>query len=148
MTMIVLTSAGNEGHTKWKHIDVPSDAFNILAIGSVNRKFERAYFSSLGPTADGRIKPELVALGLSVRVASPYSFETTVDNGTSLSAPIVAGLIASLWEAFPNHTNKEIIEALLKSASQFDTPDFELGYGLPDFEKAYYLLQESSKAQD
>ena len=112
--MIIITSVGNEGHHKWKYLDAPADAINILAVGAVDSNNERAYFSSIGPTADGRIKPEISALGLGVQAASVRSLQTTRENGTSLSAPILTGLIACLWQAYPDKSNKEIIEAVLK----------------------------------
>jgi subtilisin family serine protease len=139
--MIVVTSVGNEGHHKWKYLDSPADAINIIAVGAVDSNNERTYFSSIGPTADGRIKPEISALGLGVQAASVRSLQTTRENGTSLSAPIITGLIACLWQAYPDKSNKEIIEAVLKSASQYDDPDNELGYGIPDFQKALELLK-------
>lgn len=139
--MIVVNSAGNEGDSEWKHIDVPADAENILTVGAIKDNLERASFSSIGPAADGRIKPEVVALGQRVATASIYGAKVNHSRGTSFSSPIIAGLVAALWQAFPNATNKEIMQAIIQSSSQVDRPDNELGYGIPDFRLAFQLLQ-------
>lgn len=138
--MIVVTSAGNEGNSGWKHIGIPADASFALSVGAIDFSGGRASFSSLGPTADGRIKPDVAAPGAWVTVADPFVFQATIGSGTSFASPILAGLVACLWEAFPEKSNKEIVEAVKLSASQASQPDVELGYGIPDFGKAYRLL--------
>lgn len=140
--MIVISSAGNEGNSNWKHIGVPADASRVLAVGATDIKGERASFSSLGPTADGRIKPDVAAPGAWVAVADAFSFRVSMGSGTSFAAPILAGMVASLWQAFPDKSNQEVIDAVRQSASQADKPDNELGYGLPDFAKAYQILSK------
>jgi len=145
--MLLVNSAGNEGNTKWKFIDVPSDAENILAVGGVTASGQRARFSSLGPTADGRIKPDVVASSTNVAVASIYSAKVVHSRGTSFSAPIIAGLAACLWQAFPEKTNLEIMAAIRQSSSQAGNPDNELGYGLPDFAKAFQLLNGKAEGK-
>jgi len=139
--MIVVNSAGNDGNNSWKHIDVPADAENILSVGAITDNLERARFSSIGPSSDGRIKPEVVALGQGVAVASIYETKVNRSRGTSFSSPIIAGLVASLWQAFPNRTNREIMDAIIQSSSQIDSPDNELGYGIPNFQVAYQFLK-------
>lgn len=139
--MIIVNSAGNEGNSDWKYIDVPADAEHILTVGAVNSHKERAGFSSIGPASDGRIKPEVVALGKRVATASIYGPKVNHSQGTSFSSPIIAGLAASLWQAFPERTNLEIMQAIIQSGSQTDRPDNELGYGIPDFRLAYQLLK-------
>ena len=138
--MIVISSAGNEGASKWKYIGIPSDAKNVFTVGATNQKGERAGFSSIGPTPDGRIKPEIAAIGSWVAVTSTRSFRVNIGSGTSFSAPLIAGATACLWQAFPDKSNKEIIEAIKLSGSQSDAPDSELGYGVPSFIKAYEIL--------
>ena len=145
--MIVVTSAGNEGTSTWKHIGIPADARLALSVGAIDFSGERASFSSLGPTADGRIKPDVAAPGAWVTVADPFAFQASIASGTSFASPILAGLVACLWEAFPGKTNEEIVEAIKRSASQAGLPDVELGYGIPNFGKAYRLLQEPVEAQ-
>ncbi|GJM32642.1 MAG: serine protease [Saprospiraceae bacterium] len=146
--MIVVTSAGNEGNSAWRYISIPADAPNVLAVGSVFIDTTlRAGFSSVGPTADGRIKPDLVAPGVAITVVSQYSYKTRTSNGTSLSSPLIAGMTASLWSAFPNLNNEEIIDAIIKSCNQTVKPDNFLGHGLPDFLQAYKLLLKSQKEE-
>ncbi|RMG81055.1 MAG: peptidase S8 [Bacteroidetes bacterium] len=140
--MIVVTSVGNEGNNAWKYLDVPADAIGALAIGAVDMDGRRARFSSLGPSADGRIKPDLAAAGKGVSVASVYSPKVSRSSGTSFSSPLIAGMVAALWSAFPEKTNREIVDAILRSASQYLMPDNELGYGIPDFDKAWKILNE------
>lgn len=138
--MIVVVSAGNEGNSDWKYIGVPSDAQGALAIAATTLRGTRASFSSEGPAADGRVKPDLAAPGQFVAVASPDSYQVMAGSGTSFAAPIMSGLIASLWQAFPEATNTEIVEALRRSAHQSEAPDGLLGYGIPDFDRAFRLL--------
>ena len=139
--MLVVSSAGNDGSTPWRRIDIPADAEGILAVGALRPNGKRAPFSSLGPTADGRIKPEVVAPGVRVVTGSPYAPRLSMASGTSVAAPLVAGLAACLWQAFPDKSNAEIIQAILQSSDQYENPDNERGFGLPDFMKAYRLLK-------
>ncbi len=141
--MIVVTSAGNEGNSAWKYISIPADAAHVMAVGAVFIDTTmRAGFSSVGPTADGRIKPDLVAPGVAIVVASPFGYKTRTSNGTSLASPLIAGLTASLWSAFPELTNEQIIQAIIQSCNQKDRPDNLLGHGLPNYNRAFDLLQQ------
>ncbi len=142
--MIVVNSAGNEGGGDWKYVGVPADSKGAFSIGAVTSKGERAGFSSFGPTADGRIKPDVSAPGARVMAASASSNQIRSTSGTSLSAPMISGMLAALWSAFPEKTNAEIMDAVRKSGNQADNPDNELGYGIPDFLKAYELLKGKS----
>lgn len=145
--MIVVTSAGNEGSSKWKYIGIPADARQALSVGAIDFSGNRASFSSLGPTADGRVKPDVAAPGAWVTVADPYAFQATIGSGTSFAAPILAGLVACLWEAFPHKSNEAILEAIKRSASRAGFPDVELGYGIPDFGKAYRILMDAGRKE-
>ncbi len=138
--MVVVTSAGNEGNLPWKHITAPADAHNIISVGNVNLDGFKATSSSFGPSFDGRIKPEHVALGTGVKVVSSGGNITT-GNGTSFSAPQVAGLIASTWQAFPDLTAEEIRFYYEISASNANSPDDEIGYGIPNFTAFNNLMQ-------
>lgn len=138
--MVVVTSAGNEGNLPWKHITAPADAHNIISVGNVNLGGIKASSSSFGPSADGRIKPEHVALGTGVKVVSS-SGNISTDNGTSFTAPLVAGLIASTWQAFPDLTAEEIRFFYEISASNAASPDDEIGYGIPNFNAFANLMQ-------
>ena len=132
--MILCISAGNDGDSNWGIISVPADADSIVAVGAVNPKGRRASFSSTGPTADNRIKPDLMAVG--ARTAYQNSRGSVVSgNGTSYSAPLIAGLIACLWQVYPNLTNIEIIKMVKRSSTHYNMPNIQYGYGIPDFLK-------------
>ena len=135
--ILVVSSAGNEGNISLKTITVPSDAKNILSVGAINSNLNKAGFSSIGPSADNRIKPELVAYGSGVTLWRQEE-GTSSSSGTSFSAPQVAALAAGLREANPNWTNDKLREQILLSGSQFSQPDNELGYGVPDFTRAMF----------
>lgn len=139
--MIVVNSVGNEGNTPWKYLDVPADGVHVLAVGATDQAGYKTKFSSFGPTPDGRIKPDVSALGKNISVASIYSTKVKTTKGTSFSAPLVAGAIAALWQAVPLRTNAEIIEAVKLSSDRAARPNNELGYGIPDFGKALELLR-------
>ena len=129
--VVTFTSAGNEGNTKWKYITAPADGFNVIAVGSVDAQNQIASFSSLGPTADGRIKPEVVAMGVSVYGAlSGTVNEYRSANGTSTSAPIAAGVGALLLSKFPHLQNTQVRNIILESSSNSQSPNNLVGYGL------------------
>ena len=130
--MICVTSAGNSGNLSHPNIGVPADAFNTLTVGAVTPEGEYATFSSIGPTADMRIKPDVVAQGQNA-VLSNEEGEITIAGGTSFSSPITAGLVACLWQALPNKTNAEIIAIVKQSADHYNNPNEQYGYGIPDF---------------
>lgn len=134
--MIYINSAGNLGDKPWKYISIPSDADSIFTIGAVNDQLEKSVFSSIGPSSDGRIKPTLAALGTSTNIINEEGLPST-NNGTSFSTPIISGLTACLWQAFPEMSNVEIMELIKKHASLYETPNNEIGYGIPDFYAAY-----------
>jgi serine protease AprX len=140
--MLVVTSAGNEGFSQWKYISAPADADSILSIGAIMPDGRRAYFSSYGPTSDQRIKPDVCAIGLPSIVSGTNGFASS-SSGTSFSSPIMAGLVACLWQAHPELTNMDIIDVIKRSASQFSAPDTSLGYGIPDIYAAHLYLKTS-----
>jgi subtilisin family serine protease len=144
--MIVITSAGNEGSNSWRFITVPADAKNVLAVGAVNTALVRAPFSSIGPTADNRIKPDVVAIGSGTYLQTPNN-EITSGSGTSYAAPVIAGLTACLWQSSPDKTNLEILDAIKRSCNNYDNPDNLTGYGIPNFKKAYFLLNAAEILQ-
>lgn len=138
--MIICNSAGNEGDSPWRHVGVPADAAGLIAVGAVGFDEKHAAFSSLGPTADGRIKPDLMAPGDEVVTAGNVGTKLGGSSGTSLASPMLAGALASLWSAFPNRTAREVIEAVYASADQVTAPDNERGYGLPNMTLAWLRL--------
>jgi len=134
--LLLFNSAGNEGNGHWGKITFPSDAPGILTVGAVTEEKEKSVFSSVGFTSDYRVKPDLVALGTGTCVAGS-SGNISYASGTSFSTPILAGLGTCLWQALPWLSNKEIIELLKRTSSQYERPDAELGYGIPDIYEAY-----------
>ncbi len=125
------TSAGNEGNTSWKHIISPADAFNVISVGAVTSQNQLASFSSLGPTSDGRIKPEVVAMGVTVFGAlSGTTNQYFNASGTSAAAPIAAGVGALLLSKFPHLKNYQIRNIILESSSNSASPNNQIGYGL------------------
>jgi serine protease AprX len=139
--MLIVTSAGNYGSNNWKIITAPADVEEVLSVGAVTDTGLRAAFSSTGPTADGRIKPDLMAMGQGAAVISSAGTRTFV-SGTSLSSPLLATLAAGLWQAYPKLTNREIKEALIKSGSQYNNPDILNGYGIPHYTRAKQWIEE------
>ena len=137
--MVVVNSAGNDGSNAWHYIGVPADADSIITVGAVDSLRQHAGFSSYGPTADGRLKPTLSAMGVASAVLSPAG-AVVRGNGTSYACPELAGLVAGFWQANPQLTAQEVIGALCRSASQAQHPDNTLGFGIPNFEAAYNLL--------
>lgn len=138
--IIVTVSAGNEGADPWRYISVPCDADSVLCVGAVDAQKKLSYFSSVGPTADGRIKPDVVAMGSRTAVASPQG-RITRSYGTSFSGPLMAGVMACLRQAHPDRSNMDLIQAIRLSADQSQFPDNEYGYGVPDAVFADSLLR-------
>jgi serine protease AprX len=137
--MVVVNSAGNDGSNPWHYISVPADADSIITVGAVDSLRNHAPFSSYGPTADGRIKPTLSAMGVASAVLSATG-NISRGNGTSYACPELAGLVAGFWQANPTLTAQQVILALRNSASQATNPDNTFGYGVPNFVAAYNLL--------
>lgn len=133
--ILVVNAVGNEGNGTWHYLIAPADVHgdSMIAVGAVNAFGEPAGFSSFGPSADGRIKPDLVALGVDaalVSAESPAGYGA--GSGTSYSAPLVAGLVACLLEAHPEWSPVELIRALRETASMAGAPDNKRGHGIPD----------------
>ena len=135
--IIVVNSAGNSGNDAWKYIGTPADAFFVLSIGATDYLGNKAGFSSFGPTPDGRVKPNISAMGQNIAVAAVAGYDVQVSNGTSFSSPLMAGMITSLWSALPDYSNAELVEIVQKAGHLFPNPSFELGYGIPDFLGAF-----------
>jgi subtilisin family serine protease len=140
--IMVTVSAGNEGASKWKYISAPADGDSVLAVGAVNYLRDYAFFSSQGPTSDGRIKPDVCAMGVNDAVEGHEGF-VIYESGTSFSGPIMAGAVACLMQAFPKKSNIEIMNAIRRCASNAKKPNAKYGYGIPDFWKTYWFLKKS-----
>lgn len=139
--LLVLNSAGNSGNDPWKKIGFPADADHILTVGAVTAERVNTNFSSLGHTADGRVKPDVMAMGGKAAVLGTDGCVTHA-NGTSFSCPIMCGAVACLWQAFPHLTPTAIIDMLHRSADNAAHTDEVYGYGIPDFLRAYQMLHQ------
>ncbi len=140
--MVLVCSAGNEGMGSWKKITPPADADNVLTVGAVDTKGQLAFFSSIGNTADGRVKPDVVAVGVDSAVIRTDGNQGH-GNGTSFASPILCGMVACLWQACPTLTAKELIALVRRSGDRADYPDNIYGYGIPDMWKAYQSYLDS-----
>jgi hypothetical protein len=140
--MIVVASAGNSGGSSNPHIGIPAEATNVLAVGAVKADRTYATFSSIGPSFDGRVKPDVMAKGQSATVSNTNG-EIITSSGTSFSCPIMAGAITSFWQAMPNLTNQQVVDFVKQSGDRFLNPTSEYGYGIPDFQLALNNAQLS-----
>ena len=158
--ILIVNSAGNSGDSNWGIITAPADA-NVFGVGAVDGNGNYATFSSRGPSSDGRIKPDGMALGERAVVIGPDD-RLVPNNGTSFASPIMAGAIASFWQAFPQKTNLEIMAMVRGSSSHYQNPNSQMGYGIPDFslplavlgineseldETLWYLFPNPSRSQ-
>ena len=139
--MIVTNSAGNSGSVagQGKFVLCPADGDSVFTIGATTVSGAIASFSSWGPNGAGKTKPNIVSVGQGTVLANTAG-NASSGNGTSFSNPLACGLIACLWQAFPEFTNMELLDAVQKSAHMYLTPDDRFGYGIPNFRKAYELL--------
>lgn len=136
--ILVVVSAGNLGDSPWGYISAPADGDSVLAIGAVWPDRSIAPFSGRGPTADGRIKPDVSAQGVNTAILTPAGIG--FGNGTSFSCPLISGLAACLWQENPTLTNMQIFNAIRSNASQAFTPNNELGFGIADFRGAQWSI--------
>ena len=139
--MLVCIAAGNEGDDEWRTISAPADADSILTVGAVNTGGKIGNFSSYGPSSDGRIKPEVCAVGVWTTLIDPNG-NIINSNGTSFATPLLAGMAASLWSALPEENAMQIRERIIRSADRYTSPDtqnYHYGYGIPDAWKAYKM---------
>ena len=133
----------------WKKICVPADAHEILTVGAINEDGQNAPFSAVGPTQDGRIKPDVTALGAPAALLTG-SGALSHDMGTSFSTPVVCGLVACLWQALPQKSALDIIDLVRMTADNAKTPNNIYGYGRPNFWRAYMIgmLEEKEKEKE
>ena len=136
--MVLVCSAGNSGNDLWKLITSPADSENTLTVAAIDEDGNNAMFSSIGYTADGRIKPDIATRGQFAWLFGTNG-KVTQASGTSFSSPIACGMVACLWQALPGLTAKELIEVVRKSGDRAGHPDPIYGYGIPDFFKAYSI---------
>ncbi len=138
--MLPVVAAGNEGNGPWHYIITPADGDSVLAVGAVDTLGNVANFSSYGPSSNGRVKPNLAAVGRNAVVANPSTGDPVFSNGTSFATPNLAGLTTCLWQAFPEFNNIAILNAMQQSANKFTAPNDRTGYGIPDMKKSFALL--------
>ncbi len=134
--LVVVCSAGNSGRGAWKKITPPADAEHVITVGAVNRELVNADFSSVGNTIDGRVKPDVMAVGVYAAVAGTDG-TVSYANGTSFASPILCGLVACFWQACPWLTARQVVEAVQNAGDRKEYPDNIFGYGIPDIWKAY-----------
>ncbi|HOF15467.1 MAG TPA: S8/S53 family peptidase [Bacteroidales bacterium] len=139
---IVCVAAGNEGEKEWHYISIPSDAPDALCVAAMSTDSTIAGFSSRGSKSFTYTKPDVTSVGFQ---AAYCTMGDTIDrgNGTSLATPVCAGLCACLWQAFPDKSSLEIMEAIRQSAHIYEHKDTLFGNGIPNFQKAYKMLLES-----
>jgi len=137
--MLVVVSAGNEGNKSWHYIGSPADADGVLTVGAVTSTGTPSTFSSFGPSSDGRVKPDVCAMGTASAIVD-VSGTPGYGNGTSFASPIMAGMMACLLQRYRAlGTGLDITtlrNAVLESAGLFHNPTSQMGYGIPDFAKA------------
>ena len=133
--MLLVNSAGNSGNSSWQIVGAPADSPNVLSVGAVNASGNYASFSSQGSSAQPTQKPDVVAQGQASFVINTNDNLITL-NGTSFSSPILAGGVVCLWQALPTLNNQQIMQLVRESASQYNSPDNFLGYGIPDLSLA------------
>jgi serine protease AprX len=141
--MVVVSAAGNDGSNPWHYISAPADADSIISVAAVDSFGIKASFSAFGPSADGRIKPTLAAMGVAAAVLAPNGVPFR-GNGTSYACPVLAGMVAGFWQANPTLTAQQVIQALRSTASRATNPDNNIGYGIPNFLAAYNALHPTA----
>lgn len=158
---IVCVAAGNDGNKDWHYISTPSDAEWVLTVGACTADSLPAYFSSYGPTYDGRLKPEVCAWGQNTWIYSPALQDTlghyvggmTRGNGTSFATPEIAGMMACVKQSAPDYARSAtLLYETIIATGHLTTHDAQLGYGVPDAWQAYQLLNNGmgmeEKAQE
>lgn len=137
--ILVVVAAGNEGNNPWQKISAPCDADSVLCVGSVSALKIRSSFSSMGPTSDGRIKPDVMAMGGNTFIATPT--DVNYGSGTSFASPVMCGAATCLWQANPSASNMQIIDAIRQSGDRASNPDTLYGWGIPNLAKADSILK-------
>ena len=142
--IVVVCSAGNSGRGAWKKVTPPGDAEHVITVGALTKSLENAEFSSVGHASDGRIKPDVMAIGVN-SVVSGNDGTVSKANGTSFASPTMCGVVACFWQACPWLTAKEVVKAVQQAGDRVDFPDNIYGYGVPNLWKAYQKELEKKK---
>jgi subtilisin family serine protease len=133
--VVVVNAAGNERDDSWGHIIAPADGFDVIACGAVDALGRISSFSSPGPTYDGRIKPEVCALGVDNWLAANQEDRSDTyrsGSGTSFSTPLIAGVAALVLEIHRDWTPAQVRQALMSTASLSQNPNNDYGWGIAD----------------
>jgi subtilisin family serine protease len=145
--MILCNSAGNSGNDDWFYITAPADAIDILAVGAVDSTNVLTNFSSSGPSFDARIKPDVTAMG--ERTGIQYrDGRLARGNGTSFASPVMAGSVATLWQAFPELPARDLIHMIRQSGHRSLNPDSNYGFGTPNMLHAYHSITRTPVKMD
>ena len=142
--IVVGCSAGNSGRSAWKKVTPPGDSENVITVGALTKELKNAEFSSIGDTSDGRVKPDVMAIGVN-SVVSGNDGTVSKANGTSFASPTMCGVVTCFWQACPWLTAKEVIKAVQQAGDRVDYPDNIYGYGVPNLWKAYQKEVEKKK---
>ncbi|MBL6447601.1 S8 family peptidase [Fulvivirga sp. 29W222] len=145
--ILVVCSSGNSYDPWGLKLHSPADGDSVLAVGSVNANEDLSYFSARGPTADGRIKPDVVALGEQTVVANGFGYIGST-SGTSFSAPLVAGLAACVWQSFPHLNNMEVLELIRMAGNRYNEPDNGYGFGIPHYNSIMRAINSENHLND
>ena len=137
--IFVVCCAGNE--QTW--VGAPADGPDVLTVGSINKTGTADYFTDFGVTVDGRMKPDVMALGGGAGVID-VSGVPDIRSGTSYASPDMCGLAACLWQAYPKLTNKELLKVIKQAGDRYSNPVVPYGYGIPDMQKAMQLAKAIS----
>ena len=138
--IVIVNSAGNEGEKLFRKITAPSDADSVLCVGSVDVSKTRVNNSGQGPSADGRIKPDVMAVGGATAYINT-SNTLVYGTGTSFASPLITGLCACLLQKNKYVTNIELINAVKQSADRYNNPDTLYGFGIPNAFTADTILK-------
>jgi subtilisin family serine protease len=130
--IVVVNAAGNSGSSSWKYILAPADGHDVISVGSVDSTGTRSYWSSQGPTYDGRIKPTIMAMGDEALIADPAGGASAYrrGDGTSFAAPLAAGAITLMLEKNPLWGPPDVFDALVATSTMASSPDTLYGYGI------------------
>jgi subtilisin family serine protease len=134
--IVVVISAGNERGSDWGFIGRPADAIDVISVGAMDKDSIIAPFSSYGPSADMRVKPDITAVGWNTWVSTTNG-NIVQGNGTSFSGPVIAGLSACLWQSLPHLNAIELMDVIRQHGHIYNNPDNDFGYGIPDFFQAF-----------